>query len=178
MWVQEEALADEVRRHADFRLSNGLAIDLDRIAREYLGYSLERRENFHHEGRRLLGACFFDDDLIVIETRGFEPRLRFSLAHEIGHALIDQRIDEAAPQALRCDRDDLTLFQEPVGDARKSSRARSEYLANRFASALLMPARELPHGPLSEADHERLATRFGVSKRALRVRLEALFARG
>jgi len=174
IWIDYESLAHDVRRHANLRLTNGYALDADRIALEYLGYDVERRTKFQHDGRKLLGACFFDEDLIVIEEIGFVPRLRFTMAHEIGHALNDPRIDPCgAFAAFRCDQHDIAVAEEPMGRG-KSDRARSEYLANRFASALLMPRDEMPRGSLSQTERARLAAHYGVSKHALDLRLSQI----
>jgi Zn-dependent peptidase ImmA (M78 family) len=96
-------------------------------------------------------------------------RKRFTAAHELGHVALGHLAEGAAPT----DRDgDLYLFRATGGvhEAR-------EVEANRFAAALLMPARLV----LGEADRiggtldvRLLSERFWVSEAAMAVRLRDL----
>lgn len=92
---------------------------------------------------------------IVLNPTLSKTRLRFTAAHELGHILLDHKLINACH-----------------GDTRE------EREANAFAAELLMPTRilqdifergkKLSLNPIPEA----LAPRFGVSLKAMEIRLE------
>jgi antirestriction protein ArdC len=95
-------------------------------------------------------------------------RVRFTIAHELGHWHLHRRSGRAQTRFCR---------EDQVGGTRAElqSSKRIEAEANRFAAELLMP-RELVR---AEAERARLsvpalAKRFGVSAAAMQVRLEVL----
>jgi hypothetical protein len=100
------------------------------------------------------------------------PRGGYFVAHELGHCLlhIDQLLRLARmPAAERAALHRLKKEHKPYED--------TEWQANAFASALLMPALglvtlEKEHGPISAVE---VSERFGVSQEAAGYRLE-LFA--
>jgi hypothetical protein len=96
----------------------------------------------------------------AIELRGptHERRLRFTIAHEIGHFLLhgEHAIAER-------------------GGATNLATARHEREADQFAAELLMPAELVRQAVLEDGlDVERLADRFEVSVAAMRQRLRRL----
>lgn len=100
---------------------------------------------------------------------GQQPRARFSLAHEIGHAALHTvELIEGA----------LSRAQEPaVVDEDIPAYMDMEWQANAFASALLMPAMALVK--LDTAGRlcvEVVCEDFGVSKTSARIRLD-IFAK-
>ena len=96
----------------------------------------------------------------AIELRGAssERRLRFTIAHEIGHFLLHQ--DRAVTER---------------GGATNRATARFEHEADQFAAELLMPEHLVRQAVLEDgADARRLADRFDVSAQAMSLRLRRL----
>jgi len=96
----------------------------------------------------------------AIELRGpaRERRLRFTIAHEIGHFLLH-------PERAVAER----------GGATSVATARFEREADQFAAELLMPAPFVRQAVLEDGlDVDRLADRFEVSLGAMRQRLRRL----
>lgn len=92
-------------------------------------------------------------------------RIRFSVAHEIGHTLFADYADRDRYRDL---------------DARRADDWQLEVLCNVAAAELLMPAGALPIGEASDLDLVRLLdqrARFGVSTEALLRRVVRLTAR-
>lgn len=109
---------------------------------------------------------------VVIDVSGFDPptRQRFTIAHEIGHAILHlqngKHTDAFVDSSETLNRPNTTIPGRGVD--------RKELAANRFAAALLMPrtwVEEAVRGSLSLDD---LAKRFGVSRSAMRHRLNSL----
>jgi hypothetical protein len=96
----------------------------------------------------------------AIEVRGTsgERRLRFTIAHEIGHFLLH-------PGRAVTER----------GGATNRATARLEHEADQFAAELLMPEHLVRQAVLEDgADARRLADRFDVSAQAMSLRLRRL----
>ncbi len=96
----------------------------------------------------------------AIELRGTsgERRLRFTIAHEIGHFLLH-------PSRAVTER----------GGATNRATARLEHEADQFAAELLMPEHLVRQAVLEDgADARRLADRFDVSAQAMSLRLRRL----
>jgi Zn-dependent peptidase ImmA (M78 family) len=105
--------------------------------------------------------------LIIVNSRDYENRQRFSLAHEVGHLVLHRDDNVFVDQVLRRDK------KSSLGVDRK------EVEANQFAAALLMPRtwiqkevqkRVARRSPGDELVKE-LATVFTVSPEAMRHRL-------
>ncbi len=99
-----------------------------------------------------------DGHVIELRGRGNERRLRFTIAHEIGH---------------------FVLHRGRVGNERggmaNQATARLEREADQFAAELLMPEHLVRQAALEEgADPHRLADRFEVSVQAMSLRLRRL----
>jgi len=93
--------------------------------------------------------------ILVTQLGQTEARQRFTIAHELGHLLRDEPLDEA--------------FRGH--DAQRNSDR--EVRANRFAAALLMPLWMLDYAvPAMKGDLGKLAAAFGVSEQAMAFRLE------
>jgi Zn-dependent peptidase ImmA (M78 family) len=107
---------------------------------------------------------------IAVNSQHHPNRRRFTLAHECGHLHL---------HASRGDRlwlDKNLFFRD---SSSSSGDQYAEVQANQFAAGLLMPEGLVksalgPHRPISEPDIMRLAVRFGVSERAMTVRLMSL----
>jgi len=97
--------------------------------------------------------------VIVLNDHEPETRVRFTLAHEIHHAVDGHWRDSLYPPLFNL-----------------STRQRSELVANHFAACLLMPRLWVKRLYCDEGiqDISRLARRFGVSTDAMRRRLESL----
>jgi Zn-dependent peptidase ImmA (M78 family) len=111
-----------------------------------------------------------DHTTIAINKKHHPNRQRFTLAHECGHLILHANTKEGLWV-------DKALF---FRDA--SSRAGEDFdevQANQFAAGILMPEEFVRQAvddlsSLSDADVVRLAARFGVSERAMMVRLLSL----
>jgi superfamily I DNA/RNA helicase/Zn-dependent peptidase ImmA (M78 family)/CRISPR/Cas system-associated exonuclease Cas4 (RecB family) len=189
-------LADELRAP----LSEATPID---ALAERLGLDVAL---FPPQGRRTqtLGWLEPGENLIFLRDGLPEPVRRFTLAHEIGHAVLhrpgglplalggslpnvrDDAFDSGIPD---CDDGDFALPLDPeaatgetLGSGQAySARARRESEANAFASALLLPTETLLAAYLAHPYGRRpqprmLARRFGVSEDMLLRRLADLLA--
>ena len=99
-----------------------------------------------------------DGHTIELRGRSGERRLRFTIAHEIGHFLLH-------PERAVAER----------GGATNRASARLEHEADQFAAELLMPDDLVRQAVLEDgADVRRLADRFDVSTQAMSLRLRRL----
>ncbi|HEV2236869.1 MAG TPA: UvrD-helicase domain-containing protein, partial [Ktedonobacterales bacterium] len=154
------------QRAAPAEQPSAIAMDIDALLAQ-LGLEVAP---FHHDSRArgALGWLEPGEDLIFIRDDLPEPVRRFTLAHELGHALLhradgpqrlpddaaapwraaplDEPADDAAAADL-CDDSDLDLTaeaavlgEETLGAGQAySARAHREHEANAFAAALLLP---------------------------------------
>ena len=127
------------------------------------------------------GLCILQDDgaHIVINSRHHSNRQRFSLAHEIAHYALHSKntevasfIDAHGKHSRRLMRDGTAaLGTEPM-----------EIEANAFAAELLMPSEAVTweframvrNRFVEDEDIARMARKFGVSQRAMTIRLMSL----
>lgn len=104
------------------------------------------------------GRCVITDEgekVIIVNPEDSFARQRFTVAHELGHAILDDcGIHERNPN--------LREYRQ------------KEALANRFAAELLMPERQVREANQLGMDLEQMAEQFGVSQTAMRIRLERL----
>lgn len=105
------------------------------------------------------GLTYWDSGVWVIELNATEPegRMRFSLTHEFKHVL-----DHTTREWLYPD------------DQLVSSEEKAERLADYFAGALLMPKRHVKRLFGERRSLIDMADRFGVTERAMHVRLSQL----
>lgn len=103
----------------------------------------------------------------ILASGGYEPRRRFTVAHELGHFLMPKHVPDE-PGRFLCSRADMLRLDMKEADRR----ARMEAEANRFASLILMPPAALRRalgacrGP--DLQHVlKLAKDFDVSKEAM-----------
>ncbi len=117
----------------------------------------------------LRGRTIVRDGAPLIEVNVDDPpnRRRFTIAHEVGHAVLhlanssNETISDTARELYR-----LSSI-EPGSDPR-------EIEANQFAAALLMPEDMVRRCHATEKDTYRLARIFNVSEDALTYRLKNL----
>ena len=135
-----------------------------------------------------LGFLEPGEDLIFLRAGLSEPVRRFTLAHELGHAVLHRSSGTAATLASQltgaanppapldsCDLNDLEAPLDLAGLSDEtlrpgqaySARARRESEANAFAAALLLPADRLRSIYLASREGERLGMRPAVPARAL-----------
>jgi Zn-dependent peptidase ImmA (M78 family) len=142
-------------------------VPVDRIA-EKLGIELK----FAPSDDELSGALIRtgNETVIGVNSSHHQNRQRFTIAHELGHFLLHKGIQ------MHVDED----FRVNLRDG-QSSRATSqeEIEANRFAAELLMPTefirRDVERRNSRNGDLvEELALRYGVSPRAMEIRLTNL----
>lgn len=201
-WLHETNSGGEAQ---DRSTASGIvATPIDTLA-ERLGLAVAA---FHPSGRRdgALGWLEPGENLIFVREGLPEPVRRFTLAHEIGHAVLHRAggmlaiFDEHpldVPENVidtfdDCDGDDVEAPAEALalGDEMLrpgqvySARAQRESEANAFAATLLLPADKLLEAYL-DADSQQhswraspraLAERFGVSEDAALRRLAGLLA--
>jgi Zn-dependent peptidase ImmA (M78 family) len=123
--------------------------------------------------RDVSGALIQDGDSVVIAVNSaqHENRQRFTIAHEIGHYVLDRKDTK-----LHFDEDFSVSYRNSLSSAATD---KSEIDANQFAAALLMPAsfirkdlmRLTPNGTSADAAVQSLATKYKVSTRAMEFRL-------
>lgn len=132
-------------------------------------------------GIRVHFAAFSEEDIVgMISRRGSEKmilvrygdaptRTRFTIAHEIGHEVLHLESDQ---ELVDCDSD---LFRLEVPRTQHgTNRAHQEAQANRFAAALLMPAKEVRTLWPQIGSVREMARLFQVSEEAMGFRLSAL----
>ena len=130
----------------------------------------------------LSGIVFRGSDGVItlgINTLNTEARQRFSVAHEIGHALL--HLKSAGNEELFVDPPARVMFRDGSASLGEDRR---EIEANQFAAGLLMPApliREIASKLVASNKSvtvgdvlERLTQRFKVSGQAMRFRLVTL----
>ena len=157
------------------RLANGIAVDVERIARVHCHFDVAEVPDLNLGGP-VLGAFIPEFDLIMLKENCLYPRRRFSLAHELGHAQLEHKFGsnstpfgQANAMYFRCEDGDIEI--EKNG---RRSRPRAEILADRFAAHLLMPealVREVWRKAFDERD---AAEMLMVSLQAMRIRLSQL----
>lgn len=123
----------------------GGAVDLKRICEDiFVSLILETEAAIDSEGAAILGSANFDRKSIHINQHENKQRMRFTIAHEIGHFVL--RHDRFLRSECVIERD---LFSGGVGIGYNFDRI--EHQANLLASELLLPNRNF----LSELDIHR-----------------------
>lgn len=123
--------ANKIREMAGIGLDCAISdFDLIKIVTNIAKYMLTP----HALRKEILGVCDFNNKRIILNSNldVGTPRWRFTLAHEIGHALIHKRFFNQGFSSILSDSD--ANYITP------SSRKRMEIQANQFASFLLMPS--------------------------------------
>lgn len=141
-----------------------LIIPLEELCGQLDIRSIEKVETQAFEAALVMDANKAAGAILLARNRSSQ-RIRYSLAHELGHWLIPSHRPDAV-HGFECKLDDL----HRVDEKERNRRRRIEAEANRFASALLMPPRRI-RGEMGRTpdltDIIALATRFGVSKEAM-----------
>lgn len=144
-----------------------LPVPIFEIAERYLRLRVDI-EKFAGTLERVSGICIPAKHWILLNSAQSMPRMRFSLAHEILHWLVEEYPDSD----LHNERRDFDYLRS--SDPQKRERA-AEY----FAAAILMPralVRELVVKDWSDDGEslQRAARLFNVSPRAMEIRLRQI----
>lgn len=178
VYKDPEIIAREMlRKSGSPRLSNGYAIDVESIARDYCGFEVMHIDDLEVGGKPVFGLYVHAINALMVMNNCYEPRKRFSIAHEIGHAQLEYDHGNAAslfdleePEILGCDAEDQGFGL--MNELKAGLRRKKEIRANQFAAHLLMPdglVREVWR--LEQGSLDRTASTLGVSKEALGYRL-------
>jgi Zn-dependent peptidase ImmA (M78 family) len=113
------------------------------------------------------GRVSVRDGKVRIDVNASDPptRFRYTIAHEIGHALLHLNAVESG---------ELTDSEEMFRNSSQGFRPAKEAEADRFAAALLMPATLVREKFQGNQDEKALARYFAVSPQAMHIRLEHL----
>ncbi len=167
--------AEEVLRKSGCpRLPNGIGIDVKHIVRNYYRFNLALIPDLTFGGKRLLAAYLHEYRYVFVEKRCMWTRQRFSIAHELGHAELEDDFGGTTSlfvfdDSFLCsnqDADDMVVTEKIVG-----RRRRSEIRANQFATILLMPEDLVRQVWRSDSRLRSCADDLGVSMETLRYRL-------
>lgn len=128
-------------------------IDIDLLSGiiQLLGYTLKIDQALADKG--ILGRCDFAKREVLIFPSSSEPRVAFSLAHEIGHIVLHQHLFQGVVKQLEDFEESFFIMRgELTLDV-----ARLEYQANKFAAYLLMPDLLILHKFELFREKERIA---------------------
>lgn len=166
-----------VRRRAERLLAeqgfDGLPTPVEKIAKR-LGLGVVYAEL----GDGISGVLVRDgaETYICVHKGDAKARHRFTIAHEIGHFVLNHPMEPG--RHVHVDRERQILQRGPKAS---TGLDRIEVEANQFAAEILMPsARVREHvaamgvGPLTEGDVRELAKKFHVSEQAMLNRLDSL----
>lgn len=178
---QLAVVADNVlaRFGSEFGWARAMPIPVEQIVERMYEINIEWHELEEQPGVSVLGALDPVAKTVVLNQRHeqmFNDVLgpyEFTLAHELGHWLFDA--DDPAQQSL-LDGPTERFCHSRNSTALSQQQMNRETNANRFAAELLMPAdlvRQVDEDELVER-MAAYAREWGVSRTALRIRLETL----
>ena len=148
-----EVRADQILREAG--VAGRFPVPLEAVA-QHLGYAslgFDPREN--PQLSEVAGMVDYSGKKLYVNKAVTLGRQRFTLAHEIGHAV------------LHTGGDNLVDFRSNIENPAEPR----EFEANKFAAALLMPRAEFARKWLEfRGNADLIARYFGVSPEAVRVR--------
>jgi len=135
-----------------------LPIDPVRIARQL---NIEVFNDKDLVGSSNSGRCVVTesgDRVIIVNPSDSVQRQRFTVAHELGHALFDEQGD----------------YERSEKKYNLENYRKNEAKMNRFAASLIMPEDSVRSAYALGKDLKEMADLFGVSQIAMRIRLERL----
>lgn len=180
----DDRIADAVnlilQRSGPPRLPNGVGIDVAAIVRDYCNLDLVPISPLVIKGRTLLALYVPDLRTVLLEENCNARRQRFSMAHELGHAQLEDDFGEADTlfqaevlrKAFFCDERDMA--SKPGDERSKGRRRLLEVSANRFAAQLLMPTDLVKEQWALHRDVQKCCEVLEVSRQTLEIRLEGL----
>jgi Zn-dependent peptidase ImmA (M78 family) len=159
------------------RLSNGVGIDIQRLIEDTYDLDIAFVPNLALNGRPLQGLLIPDRSLVFVEANDPPSRQRFTLAHELGHLILDfnnhgaPTLFEAAyePVMFRCAGQDVVSEAAPA-----PWRQLRETLANKFAAELLMPATVCRESWRRASNLTACCEALGTSREATAIRFAEL----
>ena len=172
--------ANEVLRKAGCpRLPNAIGIDLERIVSEYYRLQIRYHPDLKFNGQALLAAYIPSFPFLFVHAACIPSRQRFSIAHELGHAELEDDFGEADAlfaqrEAFLCGEHDIDGDVTLRDERRFGRRRRREVRANQFAARLLMPDGLIKETWRANPDTRWTAELLGVSMESLGYRLREL----
>lgn len=142
----------------------GPPLDLRRLS-DLVGLRLERAD-LSTLGAGVLGALSIAERTIYTDSRVTGNRMRFTIAHEIGHFLLHAKAEVGLMTRKSAGLKAATLLCGHAGQGRTIERE-----ADIFAGAILLPGALLLG---AEKDPAYLARTFGASMAAAEIRLEQI----
>jgi len=144
-----------------------LPVPLRDIAERLFGLRCDV-ENLRGRLKSASGVLVSDKRWVILNKNQPATRLRYTLAHELAHWLIDYEDFEQGDHGL-----------EHISVLRCKDRHERERRAEHVASALLMPkdlvlSNVVRYTDIGDGELSAIAATFGVSQQAMRVRLEQL----
>ncbi|WP_316844981.1 ImmA/IrrE family metallo-endopeptidase [Pedobacter psychrodurus] len=135
-FIQETRITAIIDRLYKYEITNGMMVDFDKLCSflsGWYGFSFDF-DTLFLDGS--LGKILFDQKTIQIssELKGNVFKWRFTLAHEIGHLILHQKILEGVPVQSESEQTVSVGEEFTVGQNK-----RIEFQANLFAGRLLMP---------------------------------------
>ena len=130
-------------------------IPVESIAEHFLGYEIEISDEGLFADPEYLGGIVFSENLIQVNAsvEANEGRYNFTIAHELGHHVLHREIYLGASSDNASNILCRDTFEKPL----------IEVQADRFAAALLMPAKKMAAAVCATEKPKRL-----VSPRAVR----------
>ena len=193
-FLSEEQIMSYVTKILEFCEYKSGVVDLPKVCRNLeIDLQFSHRKVIGIDGVPILGGAVFGrDKVIIINSHSLETRERFTIAHEIGHFVLNHEKYLRSESIVEND-----LF---ISDENKNmfNYDRLEYQANMFASELILPylffvrqtaqfrkdlgIRNRGHGYIFVDDQpcnfsvydellSRLSNHFHVSKQAIEVKL-------
>lgn len=108
--------------------------------------------------------------VIRVNRNEARERQRFTIAHELAHFLLHKDLIDSSKDGIT----DNVLYRSGASE-------QVEFEANKLAADIVMPSCTVEHilkseykGLITETTIENLASRFGVSKAAMEIRLKSL----
>ena len=156
------ASRDAIQKFAEFMansLNFGHGDDIDKLVKRLGGKVTYPKKDLEVDGWRMKNSLFVEslsDFHIFIESRAFDQRNRFTIAHELGHLFLHS--DNGSKKI----------------EAKRGGSSRVEREANWFAAEFLMPQEQVKKLKLSGKTAYQMADIFGVSPTAMLVRIESL----
>lgn len=155
-----------------------MPVPIEAIVEQTYGLKIEWGSIEEPSGTKILGALYPTDMTIVLNDRheamfdSWVGPYEFTLAHELGHWIYDS--DPHQGDLFDTQREEFCHWRHTPG--LPVNLQRRETNANKLAAAVLMPADLIRTADIEDvAAHVReYAARWGVSRRALEIRLSEL----
>jgi len=140
-FLKEELIIAKVRKFKQLYCGNQLPVEIEKVAEFKLGISIRPEPNMEKlcDSDALITSGFkviFVDSHRYGDVR-YDNRLRFSLAHEVGHFILHQKVYSSFQIK---EIEDIYQLIERISDQSYRS---LEWQASRFASHLLIPRNTL-----------------------------------